>query len=636
MKKILVFLVVVNFFSTIVLAQNYKTHRVQQGETIAEIAKKYEVTEAAIYKLNPDAKNGNILATVLVIPYGETPDGVSGSNVLRFKEYEVEAKGTLYSIAKDNNISVEDLKKYNPYLYEEELGNGDRIRIPIFNKKEVVNFNESVQNSTFKNLKHIVLPKEGKYRIAKQYGMSVEELEALNPEMGTLKPGQVLNVKNPKAKKEKKEEKNDGFLTYEVKPKETFYSLTRQFQISKDSLEQINPQLAKEGLEAGMTLKIPKPDYMESDTLKVGKTSIIQLENYITNTSEKRIAIMLPFNLHEFKKDSVNKKEQIKSDRILRISLDFYSGVVAAIDSVEHLGIPVKAKFFDTQQSKNHIESLLTEENFQNYHAVIGPLLSSNLEAVSKKLNPFKIPVLSPLTNGELEGEENLFQTRPSSIVMEKALVTYIDSLKEGKNILILTDQKHTYLRNKLSYRFPEAKVIQQKNKEYLQREDLINNLSKEQENWIVLESDELGLISNATSYLNSLVDEYDIRLFTSNKSEPYDDEVSNQYLSNLKFTYASIAAEYSKEPIDSFVKNYVANYGITPSKYAVRGFDITYDLLLRMATSENLIESIEREGTTEYVENRFNYHKKMIGGYFNDAVFLIQYEKNLELKVLN
>ncbi|MFD2433256.1 LysM peptidoglycan-binding domain-containing protein [Mesonia maritima] len=447
MRKLVICLLVAVFFNAFAFAQSYKTHRVQEGETVSSIAKKYDVTEEAIYKLNPDAKNGKIVATVLVIPFGETPDGVSGSNVLRFKEYEVEPKGTLYSIAKENHISVEDLKKYNPYLYKEELGQGDRIRIPIFNKREVVDFNESVQNSTFKNLKHIVLPKEGKYRIAKKYGMTVEELEALNPQMGDLQPGQVLNVNNPKAIAEEKEANSDKFLSYEVQPKETFYSLTRQFNISKDSLEELNPQLAKEGLEAGMTLKIPKPDYLKGDTLSVGNKNIIKLEKYITNTSPKRIAIMLPFNLQEFQRDSIDKAEQLKKDRVLRISLDFYSGVIAAIDSIEKMGISVKAKIFDTQQSTSHVKKLLNEENFENYQAIIGPLLTSNLEEVSKALASYDIPVLSPLTNSELHGKDNLYQTRPSAMVMEKALVTYIDSLKEGKNILILTDETFVFKR---------------------------------------------------------------------------------------------------------------------------------------------------------------------------------------------
>ena len=40
-----------------ILAQNYKTHKVKQGETIESIAKQYLVTPFDIYALNPDAKN---------------------------------------------------------------------------------------------------------------------------------------------------------------------------------------------------------------------------------------------------------------------------------------------------------------------------------------------------------------------------------------------------------------------------------------------------------------------------------------------------------------------------------------------------------------------------------------------------
>ena len=83
-------------------------------------------------------------------------------------------------------------------------------------------------------------------------------------------------------------------------------------------------------------------------------------------------------------------------------------------------------------------------------------------------------------------------------------------------------------------------------------------------------------------------------------------------------------------------MKNYEEDYGIIPNKYAVRGFDVTYDLLLRLAMAEDLYEALELKGSTEYVENKFDYHKKMIGGYYNDAVYIIQYEEGLKLKVVN
>ena len=106
--------------------------------------------------------------------------------------------------------------------------------------------------------------------------------------------------------------------------------------------------------------------------------------------------------------------------------------------------------------------------------------------------------------------------------------------------------------------------------------------------------------------------------IFTSDKSEPYEDEIPNEYLSNLNFTYASIAKECENIKENTFVKNYEEDYGIIPNKYAVRGFDVTYDLLLRLAMAEDLYEALELKGSTEYVENKFDYHKKMIGGYYN------------------
>lgn len=632
MKKILLIIFVACFSSPVLSAQNYKIHRGEKGETLKSIANQYDVSLQALKKMNPDARNENINSSLLVIPFGETKDGEVGSTVVKFKEYRVEKKETLYSLARQNNISVEDLKKYNSYLYKEELGENDIIRIPIFTENNGMDYNSSVQNSTFKNLKHIVLPKETKYSISKKYGLSIEKLEELNPMVSTLQPGQILNVTNPKAQ-EKVED--DKYIEYEVQPKETFYSLTRRFKITKEELEYLNPILKQEGLEAGMTLKIPNPEAENDVAESSDNLEKLELEKYITKRNAKNIAVMLPFNLNKFK-DGVQKQSQLKRDKVLRISLDFYSGVLAAIDSVKSMGIPVKAEIFDTQQSKEVIGDVLQSNNFTKFQAVIGPLLSSNIEFVSRRLADKKIPVFSPLTDGELNGKANLFQTRPAAIIKEKAIITYIDSLKEGKNIIILTDGKHSYLRSKLSYTFPSAKIVRQKDPEYLQKSDVSKLLSKNQENWVIIEADDFALISNATSSLNALSSGYDIQVFTSNKSDPYEDEVSNEYLSNLKFTYASTTKEYDVIDSGSFVNSYVEDYGISPSKYAVRGFDITYDILLRLAVEDDIYKSLERKGVTEYVENKFSYHKKIIGGYYNDAVYLIQYDKDLQLKVLN
>jgi len=637
MKKLVqVLLVCVGVFQ-LGYAQGYKTHKVQKGETVESIAQAYQISEASIYRLNPDTKDKRLSSSaVLVIPTEEiVPTSEEGSSVT-FKQYRVKSKETLYSLAKNNDISIEEIKKYNPYLNDKELGENDLIKIPIFRKrKKVMNFNESLSESSFSNVIHIVLPKETKYGISKKYGLSVEQLDELNPGLLQLKAGQLLKIvnKNKKAVESQPDSNMHArFQKYKVQSKETFYSLTRRFNVSKDSLVAWNPQLEKDGLQAGMSIKVPKEAKEFTPSINVKK---IDFEQMITNRNRKKIAVMLPLSLQKFG-GNTDKEEQLKSDKVLRIALDFYSGVQEAIDKAEGLGVYVDAKIYDTQRSKSKVSEIISKNDFSDTQLVIGPLLTSNVEEASRLLKNKNVPVLSPLTSGDLKGENNLIQTRPSDLMMEEALITYLDSLKQGKNILILADKKHQFIKDKLSYTIPEAKIVTQRKEDYLQQSDLTSLLDKDKENWVILEADDVALVTNSTSYLNALSKRYNIRLFTSNKTDTFEDEVPNQYLTNLKFTYASISKEYQKEPINEFIEIYKENYGVTPNKYAVRGYDTTLDALLRLAAANDFYESLNIKGVSEYIENKFSYHKKMIGGFYNDAVYLMQYQENLELKVLN
>ena len=65
MKKFLIVLGIVAF-SSFGYAQNLKTHRVQVGESIESVAKRYKITVADIYALNPDAKSNFSVDTVLI------------------------------------------------------------------------------------------------------------------------------------------------------------------------------------------------------------------------------------------------------------------------------------------------------------------------------------------------------------------------------------------------------------------------------------------------------------------------------------------------------------------------------------------------------------------------------------------
>ena len=82
-------------------------------------------------------------------------------------------------------------------------------------------------------------------------------------------------------------------------------------------------------------------------------------------------------------------------------------------------------------------------------------------------------------------------------------------------------------------------------------------------------------------------------------------------------------------------MKAYRKEYGVSPSKYVARGFDITLDILMRLASEDNLYEASSDAIETEYVENKFRYNKSLFGGYINEAVYIVKYD-NLRIVKAN
>ena len=50
-------------------------------------------------------------------------------------------------------------------------------------------------------------------------------------------------------------------------------------------------------------------------------------------------------------------------------------------------------------------------------------------------------------------------------------------------------------------------------------------------------------------------------------------------------------------------------------------------DVVLRLVSSEDLYASVNKVPLTEYLENKFAYKKKLIGGYYNEAVYLLKHQ---------
>ena len=634
MKNILTVILIA--FTISLSAQNYIEHKVKAGETIESIAKQYLVTPFDIYALNPDAKSKFQPNTVLVIPNSKIKNAPIEKEIrelIGYKKHKVRRKETLFSLSQKYSVSIEEIKKANRSLYSENLRKGDRIRIP---KYRTVISNQTLNNTV---KKYTVLPKEGKWRIAYKFDITVADLEALNPNMNTvIQPGDELNVPNIEDKEEKLIESTYNY--YEVLPKEGFYRLKVKLGLTQEQLEELNPELNETGLKAGMVLKVPADVDVAGSLAAIETTS---LQSSLKNFKTKKLALMMPYRLNRIDVDSVKQaKATIKNSRLLSIVLDFHVGVIMALDSAKRLGISTDLKVLDTRYQAATTGKLLIDNDFSDYDAVIGPMDAKSFDRVALALKNDRVPVIAAM-NKPKEVYNNVFQTIPEDKLLRKTMIDFIkaDSLKT--KVVIISDQEHKISSEVLKAEFPDSKLIftrktkkNPKDAFFIYPTDL-ENVFTAGKTIVFLETSSNSFASSVISMLNGLiVDRTEIVLATLDKNRAFEGkDIDNNNLSNLKFHYPSVNKDFDESKSNAFVKAYRKEYGVSPSKYVARGFDITLDILMRLASEDNLYEASSDAIETEYVENKFRYNKSLFGGYINEAVYIVKYD-NLRIVKAN
>ncbi len=247
--------------SQLVLAQQEKSfkHKVASNQTITEIAKKYNVSEKEIIKLNPGSENGLQENTTLIIPNPQSISYLLKKNdvsSVSYTKHEVQPKETLYSISKQHNISVEDLQLANQTVLTEGLKIGQTLNIP--DKKIVVA--AAKKEVLLEGNLHEVKPKETLFSIARMYNVSVKDLDELNADVlkEGLKIGQRIAIPNKKKTINGQARIiNNETIFHIVQPKETKYSISKKYGITIEQLELQNPEIIN-GLVEGNKLAINK------------------------------------------------------------------------------------------------------------------------------------------------------------------------------------------------------------------------------------------------------------------------------------------------------------------------------------------------------------------------------------------
>lgn len=176
--------------------KQYVVHQVGEKETLFSLSRRYGSTVNEILEQNPAADGGLEVGQILKIPYSPRAKAQAVQTAAG-TIHKVAPKETLFSIARLYNVSVDDIKSWNN-LKDNALALGQEVLIK--RKTETVPVEvkpvQPVSPSSAKT--HTVAAKETMFSIARQYGMTVQQLKDWNSLQGNeLKIGQVLSVVAP-------------------------------------------------------------------------------------------------------------------------------------------------------------------------------------------------------------------------------------------------------------------------------------------------------------------------------------------------------------------------------------------------------------------------------------------------------
>jgi len=467
----------------------------------------------------------------------------------------------------------------------------------------------------------LVKPKETKYSIARNFGISIDYLEVLNPKIkkNGLQIDDVILVP-----KETIDTSDNDFTVYTVKKLETFYSLTNKFGISQEELILANPEL-EDGLREGMLLKIPN----------AVKGNMDLFVDEIMEGKKLNMAMMLPFRS---KMDSLD----FENDRLLNITTDFYFGALLAIDSLKKQGLSIHVKVYDTENSEFVCNKLSKNSEFDNYDVIVGPMFTNNVKAVSKNLKFNKALIISPISTKDHSKIENknLVQEKSSKENFTLEMLEYIRSVyTKQKLIIIKNDNERSEQQFKRIFKDIQALdstqevVVLEPKDGYIKPEVFKvfrDTLDRDIENWFFLIDNDEAYLGDVFNNLGVFPEQDSLTVFSFEKGRNYN-KIDNNFLARVNFHYPTNSfIDRQSDAYRIFEKKYRKKYYTIPTKNAVEGFDITYDILMRLATDPDLIN----QGISERISTKYNFIENTYGSIINQGVFIIKYE-GLKLKVV-
>ncbi|MBP3426521.1 MAG: LysM peptidoglycan-binding domain-containing protein [Rikenellaceae bacterium] len=560
------------------------------------------------------------------------------------------AKGdTFYSLGKVYGVADSTIVRYNP-LTRDGLKVGQMIKIPVVSNKPAASVAERPVMVRKGFRQHVVQKGETAYSISKLYEIPLSTLIDDNKGMDPLHiaEGEVLLIRKKEQGDATVSEIHKEWVDYKdainsvstdvvyhiVRPGETLYALGKQYNVAVEAIANAN------GITDGnlkvlsmvrIPMAVPEGVAVADSTAVDGGVPVVTgavsdvLNHALSKNEQAEVALMLPVRGNE------------KADRNF---LDFYQGVLVAMDEIKQEGLSVALRVYNTARDVAKVNQIVCQPEFADVDLVIGPVYSDELAPVLRVAEARKVPVISPLSTVNVSSDV-LFQAAPDAA----AKYAKIDSLMTpGSNIVMVTSERDE--KEFVAEMQQVLKGIPYKTYHYDPVNDageIVNIIDWNRPNlFVVPAADEVTvdktLAGISSAYNNTsarTARTAEIRVLGQSKWVRYNALDKNLYFKLGVCYVSSFHVDRTNARVRAFDARYIAAYGEMPSLYAYKGYDVAKSFVRALFTPGSSFDDRLNCNSEVLLQMPYNYSQAQPGAaHLNREWIVVEYTPDYNIKV--
>ena len=455
-------------YITTIGGKEYYMHNVKRGETLWGISKVYNVPVEEIEKLNPEVKKDGLKAGhVLGIPVRpmQEPQVETPKPVI----VEPQPEPSVVKPVPEPVVEEPAPVKPKPVVVEPE----PVVVTPVKPEPEPeIPVNVEVQSSHkpfFDGKYRIVQTGEDIYDIAKEYGVDLPELRAVNRNLSD-EPASGTRITIPQIANE-----ND-YIIHNCDRNERVTSLLKRWKVNENEFRRMNVSVGSHVFENQIVL-IPiypirdfywisgaQPAVAENEVeLPQEEVTPVEIEEPQAFVYEEfepepecvaapenanrryKVALMVPLYLNDVSGLDMSKENLPKLHKARSLSfLQFYEGFIMAVEAMEEKGLKLDLTVIDVTDNVSTAETALSQIRGKDLDLIVGPFFSKSFAVIEDYAKANNIVVVNPLSTraSVVIDNPNVVKVKPGELGQILTISSLVKNYYFDSNVFMLSREK--------------------------------------------------------------------------------------------------------------------------------------------------------------------------------------------------